>query len=125
MAFIYANAYCCIAALDGQDADYGLPGVSQNTPRSPAFVQQAIKLPNELQLALDPRFDCYNDINAISPPPLLTCGWTFQEGILSRRQLLFSDDTVTWACRSSWWFERVCGEAEDYPPADLSHGNYS
>lgn len=100
MDSIYANAYCTIVAADGNDADYGLRGVQlARTSR-----QQMVNLPQcclVTETALGSRSKYH------------TRGWTYQEGKLSARQLVFANETVFWACQSEFWKEEMCGQPED------------
>lgn len=105
MASIYAHAYFSIIAVDRNDADYGLPGVCTTSPRSAPFEQLQFNFSTELQLVPRPRTE-------VTTLPWHTRAWTFQERILSPRALVFTGDTVYWACRASIWFETLSGEPD-------------
>ncbi|EOA83209.1 hypothetical protein ACJQWK_00068 [Exserohilum turcicum] len=85
---IYAGAYVTVVACVGEDADYGLPGVSRRREVQPC--------------AMLPEFNL-----AASLPPLstamrnskrMTRGWTYQEAMLSRRCLFFTNKQVYFVC---------------------------
>lgn len=62
------------------------------------YSQQTIKFPT---------FE-FCEMHEIDPAKLAawrTRGWTFQEGMLSRRLLIFGDDVVNWSCQLSSWQE--------------------
>ncbi|KAF2002859.1 HET-domain-containing protein [Amniculicola lignicola CBS 123094] len=87
MACIYASAEFTIAAADGSDADYGLPGIlgssqERSDDRIPGVYGQ---YPSHSRWA--------------------SRGWTFQESLFSRRLLVFAG-IVTWFCGRRVWDER-------------------
>ncbi|OJJ69727.1 hypothetical protein ASPBRDRAFT_285748 [Aspergillus brasiliensis CBS 101740] len=91
MGDIYGHSVVTICALAGEDANYGLPGVSENRDIVPWYGHcQGVHL-----------------ISYHSTPWTLidrskwnSRGWTFQEAILSSRLLLFSDEGVFFECSS-------------------------
>ncbi|RSL95578.1 hypothetical protein CEP52_011984 [Fusarium oligoseptatum] len=88
---IFEGAILAIIAACGEDADYGLPGVgSRNRPPQPKyeFVNSDITLVSSLQ---DPRL-------AIKNSAWYQRGWTYQEGLLARRRLIFTDQQMYWEC---------------------------
>ncbi|KAH3916580.1 hypothetical protein HBI56_047620 [Parastagonospora nodorum] len=98
---IYRGAEFTIVAAAGRDKTYGLPGVS-TTKR----VQSPVL-----------RFD-QGLIFSIGPEPnelvaeatvWSTRGWTFQEGFLSKRLLVFTDWQVTFYCQKASWMEALGG----------------
>jgi hypothetical protein len=91
MMTIYEEACFTIVAAAGSGANYGLPGV-RSTPRKP---QPKYNLDSGRRLVStlrDPRRD-------ILESDYWTRGWTYQEGILSNRRIVFTDDQVYWECR--------------------------
>ena len=108
MASIYSHSCFTIIALDGSDANYGLPGsCSKTSPRSRSFKQPCFKFSDELtmteKIGLETRFE---------KPPWHTRAWTFQERALSPRTVVFTGDSVYWACRSAVWYETLAGEPD-------------
>ena len=100
MDSIYANAYCTIVAAEGNDANHGLRGVQLGRTSR----QQMVDLPQcplvtETPFGFRSKYHCR--------------GWTYQESKLSSRQLIFSNETVHWACQVSLWTEEMCGQPKD------------
>lgn len=88
---IFEGAILAIIAACGEDANYGLPGVaSTSRPVQPKyeFVNSDTTLVSSLQ---DPRL-------AIKNSHWYTRGWTYQEGLLARRRLIFTDQQMYWEC---------------------------
>ncbi|KAJ9138082.1 HET-domain-containing protein [Pleurostoma richardsiae] len=107
MTTIYEAAHFTIVAAAGSGATYGLPGV-RTTPRRP---QPKIKLDSGSILVSslkDPRREIFESDYS-------TRGWTYQEGILSNRHIVFTDYQVYWECR--------CMAVSDaiYVPLELVH----
>lgn len=88
---IFEGAVFTIIAACGEDATYGLPGVG-GTPRPPQpkykFPNSNITLVSSLQ---DPRLSIKNSA-------WYKRGWTYQEGLLARRRLIFTDQQMYWEC---------------------------
>lgn len=88
MDAIYDAAYLTIIAASGRDGNHGLPSVSRsyntrdghNIPPWNGVVHS--KLP-------------YARLKQIESSTWSTRGWTFQEGLLSRRRLIFTDRDAT------------------------------
>lgn len=92
MDIIYEQADFTIVAAAGSGASHGLPGV-RSTLRKP---QPKYKLDSGsllLSMLPDPRYD-------ILQSDYWTRGWTYQEGILSRRRIVFTQHQVYWECCS-------------------------
>ena len=106
MASIYANAYFTIVAADGKDHNHGLRGIGGNA--KPRNVNCGIIRFHDGQEMIAHR---------IRPVDLEDTvwgsrGWTYQEGLFSRRALIFNG-LVSWICRRSVWEENVCSPTED------------
>lgn len=91
MSAIYSCAVATIVCLSGTSADAGLPGVSP-TLRNPTAVYIApglsvIKRPN---LKLDKNENEYTYV---------TRAWTFQEQLLSNRNIIFLEEQVYFQCK--------------------------
>lgn len=85
---IYSEALFTIAAVAGNNADHGLPGLSHEIPRSvqqKRITVQGITLANRL----------HTNVNATYWNKR---GWTFQERVLSPRLLAFTSTHVTFRC---------------------------
>jgi hypothetical protein len=105
MDVVYKNAEITIVAAAGEGPDYGLPGVG-NRPRVP---QPTIQVKNHLLLSSLPD-PCYE----IRTSKWMKRAWTYQEGLLSRRLLIFTDDQVYFECRGMH-----CCEVIDAPLESL------
>ncbi|RBR20145.1 uncharacterized protein FIESC28_05424 [Fusarium coffeatum] len=97
---IYRKAELTIVAAAGQGPEYGLPGVG-STPRIP---QPSVQIGKHTLISTmtTPRFMIYSS-------PWYSRGWTYQEGICSRRRLLFTDEQVFFECQ-----QMSCRETVDY-----------
>lgn len=105
MGAIYGNAEVTIIAAAGQDEDYGLPGVGRNraTTRMVAHIGEVI-----VEWApKDPQ-------SIIKSSHWSTRGWTFQEALLSRRRLVFTEQQVYFECNAM----NIC-ESLDIPLDNL------
>ena len=96
MDSIYANAHFTIVAADSLTAHHGIHGVS--IPRDP---------PESCSIFMCPKqtMDVYNASLSISSAQLLasstkwaTRAWTYQEALLSRRLLIFTQELCFLAC---------------------------
>ncbi|KAI9155198.1 HET-domain-containing protein [Paramyrothecium foliicola] len=99
MATIYEGAEITIIGAAGSGAAHGLPGV-RSTPRKPqpSFnLATGGKLVSTLQ---DPRIEIVGSEWA-------TRGWTYQEGALSNRRLVFTDHQVYWECLCMATYESI------------------
>ncbi|KAH8781246.1 hypothetical protein F5883DRAFT_539708 [Diaporthe sp. PMI_573] len=86
---IYRNADITIVAAAGQSAEHGLPGVSvARTERQIKATIKGIPVANMLEAAA----------GAITFSQWNTRGWTYQERLLSRRLLTFTDSQVYYHC---------------------------
>ncbi|KAH7324699.1 heterokaryon incompatibility protein-domain-containing protein [Stachybotrys elegans] len=105
---IYEGATLTVIAACGEDATYGLPGMGSTSRHA----QPKYKFPNA-------------DITLVSsmPDPRISVkksawykrGWTYQEGHLARRRLIFTDQQMYWECEGM-----TCQESLALP-LDLYH----
>ena len=100
MDLIYQNSEITIVAL-GKTPKYELPGVGQRQRVAQHHVQIGKKL--LISSPIDPRY--YIDSSGWSQR-----GWTYQEALLSRRRLVFTDEQVYYEC-----YSMHCCEALDFP----------
>ncbi|EEU37354.1 uncharacterized protein NECHADRAFT_86266 [Fusarium vanettenii 77-13-4] len=91
MNSIYHNASLTIIAAAGQDPEYGLPGVGSRGRNE----QPAVRIGcGDVEL----RSTMRHPHDTIRSSKWSTRAWTFQEGVLSRRRLVFTDDQVYFEC---------------------------
>ena len=96
MDLVYKNSDLTIIAAAGEDPFYGLPGVS-NRARATQHVGQVT---NRLLLSTihEPAIAIYNSL-------WNTRGWTYQEGLLSQRRLVFTDQQIYFECHGMYCIE--------------------
>ncbi|KAI0875466.1 heterokaryon incompatibility protein-domain-containing protein [Hypoxylon argillaceum] len=92
MDSVYKNAELTIVAAAGADESYGLPGVSRaRLTRQLSFMRAEDAFMSTLPLPH----------SLIAKSRWATRGWTYQEAILSRRRLVFTDEQLYFECESS------------------------
>jgi hypothetical protein len=117
MGAIYFNALFTIIAADGDDASYGLRGVgSGSKPRS--FQQSILQLPDCPVLV---QGDFQTELSSMWS----TRGWTYQEQLLSRRLLIFTNGSVVWRCQQAEWREDITAEPEGVPRPVISDSSHT
>ncbi|EGX91409.1 Heterokaryon incompatibility [Cordyceps militaris CM01] len=113
MSSVYANAHVTLVALSSEDANAGIPRISQ--AKSGSDVSPFVDLP------------CQTLIKASQGshglPPVIHAGsmwskraWTLQETVLSRR-LICLGPVASWACSGAHWSEdlEVLSETDGLP----------
>lgn len=113
MGTIYAHSAITIVAAAGEDAEYGLPGVDARV-RNPQLridlgsVYGNLRLSRSLMVYDLP----WDDIRSSF---WNTRGWTYQEALLSKRRLVFTDNQVFFQCQ-----DMLCEESQTVSgPASL------
>jgi Heterokaryon incompatibility protein (HET) len=97
MDSIYSLAELTIIAASGSDAHDGVAGLS-----IPRYIEQdTCRIGDELALMVIP------PENTFSSCTYNQRGWTFQERLLSRRSLIFTEGQAYWSCGSADWSERL------------------
>ncbi|CAN9417017.1 unnamed protein product [Alternaria alternata] len=96
MDAIYKNSELTIIGAAGQDESYGLPGVGARGRR-----HQFVAKLDGATLFWDP----IDPHEVISLSHWSTRGWTFQEALLSRRRLVFTEDQMYFQCNTMNCFE--------------------
>ncbi|OCL01529.1 hypothetical protein AOQ84DRAFT_401997, partial [Glonium stellatum] len=91
MDHIYRGAEVTIISAAGEDEDFGLPGVS-NRLRSP---QLKARIGDTLFVSTLAHPACVIEASKWS-----TRGWTYQEAVLSRRRLVFTEEQVYFECNA-------------------------
>lgn len=105
MDAIYNCSSLTIAAASGRHGHVGLPGIS--TPRK--MSQYSERIEGKRMASMSPSF------TALENSKLLVWnsrGWTFQEKILAKRLLLFTDYQVYFKCSESIWTEEIMMETQ-------------
>ena len=102
MDLIYGLASVTIIATSGISAEAGLPGVKQGSRR---IVQEPFTVKGiQLIETLDPNGN--GEVGSyVGESVWNERGWTFQERLLSRRALVFTDEQVYWECEKTCWSE--------------------
>jgi hypothetical protein len=105
MDAVYNCSTLTIAAASGLHADSGIPGISVPRKNSP--------WPEKIQgmhlAAMSPSFTELENSQSLI---WNTRGWTFQEKILAKRILLFTDYQVYYRCSESVWTEEIVNETK-------------
>ena len=100
---IYEGALCTIIAVSAEDLDFPFPGISVPRKTQPSAIIEGQRLVSSLSRL--------SSLNAHSK--WATRGWTYQEALLSRRCVFFTNEQVYFVCRMM-----DCCESIDRP-ADL------
>lgn len=103
MHTVYANAEVTLVAAAGTGPSAGLPGASGNSRR---YQQPSAIVSDHALVCIPP--DPTHHIRSAST--WAKRGWTFQEGMLARRRLFFSDYEISYECR-----DMLCREALRLP----------
>ncbi|KAH7130515.1 heterokaryon incompatibility protein-domain-containing protein [Dendryphion nanum] len=98
MNAVYANADITIVAVAGEDSSFGLPGAGKRTRISlPYMLAQG-----HLLSVIPP-----DPSREIRSSKWSTRGWTYQEGLLSRRRLFLTEYEVSYDCSKSLCRETI------------------
>lgn len=109
MNTIYEKAVLTIIAAAGEDETYGLPGVGQRL-REPQDVARF----NGLSVVSTMK----HPHSSIRSSRWASRGWTYQEGALSRRRLVFTDQQMYFECDSMNCFESVYSQLNRLRPGE-------
>lgn len=99
MDVIYETADLTIIAAAGEDEDFGLAGVSK-----PSRTTQPVAIVNDNLSVISSLRDPHDSIRRSK---WSTRGWTFQEGVLSRRRLVFTKEQVYFECNAMNCYESL------------------
>lgn len=112
MDMIYRGADLTIVAAAGQDEHFGLPGVGTTGRKK----QKVIELESCTILSTGP-----DPILETTRSRWWSRGWTFQEGLLSRRRLIFTEHQSWFECHEGSWMEALGGlELLKHPKEQLA-----
>ncbi|KAI7778637.1 hypothetical protein LA080_001967 [Diaporthe eres] len=103
MGEIYSNAYCTIIAAAGENARTGLLGVSRARRKQREVNVKDVTL-MELPYSKD------HGSALLSSSKWATRGWTYQEGYLSTRRLIFADYRLLYLCNRQFSPEPFKGQ---------------
>ncbi|OJD36695.1 heterokaryon incompatibility [Diplodia corticola] len=95
MSGIYTLASLVIIAVDGDNMDTGLAGISRTRPAQP---QDTVE-----DLRVAPVLPTYHEMADRSV--WFSRGWTYQEAILANRKLYFTNAQVCYECEHQLWHE--------------------
>jgi hypothetical protein len=116
MGMIYGCAYFTIVSAVGRDANGGLPGLRPGTRSSVEHVETI----DGVQFTATRR----PYLSSLPDSVWESRGWTFQEKILSKRLLIFTEEQVFFHCGQAIWFEDAYLETTA-PSAKLWHGEWT
>ena len=102
MDAVYNCSTLTIAAASGRHANLGIPGISR--PRRSQFSEAVKGVPLAV---MSPSF---TELENSEYLVWNTRGWTFQEKVLSKRLLLFTDFQVYFRCSEAVWTEEIVME---------------
>lgn len=100
MHLVYANAEVTFIAVAGKDSSAGLPGIP-GRPRNP---QPGTLIQGHALLCIPPD----PSLHVRSNSTWATRGWAYQEGLLARRRLFFSEYEMSYECRNMLCREAIC-----------------
>lgn len=109
MDLIYQNAELTIIAAIGDDPEYGLPGV-RTRKRENRVLTTCAMIGKHFLISADGR----PVSAAIAKGKWKTRGWTYQEAILSRRRLVFTEEQMYFEC-----YGMSCCESLNFPLEEL------
>lgn len=106
MDTVYGHASLTICAADGQDAHCGLKALHPLPSRYEHHAKQYIeRIKPDMQLMV-----AYPSETYVSRSAWNTRAWTFQERVLSKRCLIFTEGRVYFQCRSATMSEDIHAE---------------
>ncbi|KAJ3519250.1 hypothetical protein NM208_g14198 [Fusarium decemcellulare] len=117
MHHIYGMAVLVIIAAHGDSADAGLPGVAPKSRKVPRVLLDlpGIRLirrsPVRIHTAQDDLDICFTE-NYLLASTYTTRAWTFQEGLLAARVLIFTAHQVYFECPRCTWCEETHWESD-------------
>ncbi|KAI1141147.1 HET-domain-containing protein [Hypoxylon sp. FL0543] len=116
MARIYADAIMVLCVASSTNADDGLPGV-RGKVRQAFQTVETINGVSLVNVQTDRR-------DALNRTVWSSRGWTFQEAIVSRRALIFTEHQVYWICPEEFWCEDSLREV-NYDDSHTAAKNFS
>ena len=108
MGYVFQSALFTIIAASGCACDAGLHGIRPGT----RFKQQLLVEAGNITLLSSIKHP-YENIATPETSKWVRRAWTFQEELLSRRQLIFTDEQIWWRCPCATWCEQSQPETGD------------
>ncbi|CAN9173220.1 unnamed protein product [Alternaria alternata] len=105
MGTIYAHAAVTIVNAANDKVAQGMPGISLTRRKQQVHRLKDFWLVEVLDIPYS-----YERQGYLHGTTWNSRGWTFQEGLLSRRCLIISTDQVYWQCKNASWCEDSCWE---------------
>ncbi|KAF4604244.1 hypothetical protein EYR40_001425 [Pleurotus pulmonarius] len=106
MEQIYGGSFVTVFAVGGHNAHAGLPGLREGTRACHQHVEKIQGLHLTVPLT--------SLISLLTQSIWGKRGWTYQEGILSRRRLFFTDQQVYFECLREVFSEDVVAESQNF-----------
>ncbi|OAA43052.1 Heterokaryon incompatibility [Cordyceps fumosorosea ARSEF 2679] len=118
---VYGMSYVTIIAAAGNDPSYGLPGISRARNRAPTvdIWMKSSSTSSGRRIVSTGR----NVEEAIRGTTWATRAWTFQEGLVSTRKLVFTDEQVYFHCTQREFRETIQEERTLVAETDSSYGD--
>jgi hypothetical protein len=107
MELVYGSSLFTVFAAGGNTARSPLPGLRPGT----RILQQHVEVIKGLHLAIP----MPNLGETLARSTLYTRGWTYQELMLSRRRVYFTEQQVYFECGQEIWCEDVLAESKHLP----------
>jgi hypothetical protein len=111
MNSVYKNAELTLIAAASEDSNHGLPGVGTTQRES----QPIATLGNVRIVSTMP-----SPRGIINRSKWSTRGWTFQEGVLSPRRLVFTDHQIYFECNEMHCYESITWDLDKVHKKDKS-----
>ena len=105
MNLVYGWSDLTIVAADSKDAHAGLSGTSSDS-RNGKQQTMTMAAPRNGEISLVVTWPAFDDKQR-AKSIWASRGWTFQEGLLSQRLLIFYKGRMTWECRGAVWTKDV------------------
>jgi hypothetical protein len=116
MQHVYGLAVLTIIAAFGNSADGGLPGVAPKSRTGTRFKLELkdirVTFRGNTSVDAEERYMGFRE-NYLQRSPWRRRAWTFQEGRLSARALVFTKDQVYFECDKCTWCEQTHWESND------------
>ena len=113
VGYIYAKSLVTIVAASGEHNDVGLLGINGwQRPTSSGRTQQPPMTESAEIRTEEPRPVQFGVLPHLKDTVWETRGWTYQEKLLSRRCLVFTEKLVYWECHCASWSEDAPMETE-------------